>query len=595
MPDLKMTGALSKRQARVHRFQITFIALFAFLAQTCVGDEVPPQNAGVLSFEMLMNGTDLGGAVQLSEYARPASALPASNNFSGRLSLRADQQSSKLLVLVDESGLVDRDRQGLQSLPAFDFEFVQDSGYLVPLSSGPIKSDHRLWEYILGAGPVWDDPADHGFSRAAIPFAFKERGADCIHNGLMMFLFNDRGETSQVAFQIGSQTCLYFQFELSGLLSAKYLVAEVDGKKEAITAFRNEVSQRMPQRSIRQLVDDYPGVDPTNFGSIEEIAPETMTVYGFVIDDVHYVGGCNTPYGMYPYCDQLALPSYSTAKSLVGGLALMRMEKLYPGTAKALIEDYVPECGDDWAGVTIEHAIDMTTGHYNSPEPHADENSAAASRFFEAEDHATKIDFACNEYPRKSAPGSHWSYQTSSSYLAGTAISSRWKSIRGAGADFYEDLLVEALWKPLNLSQMSYSSRRTRDAIAQPFTGYGLTLQRDDIAKLAVFIGAADGRIDGDEVLDRELFDAIKQRIPDDQGMPAESGKIRYNNGFRTFDISTLFGCAKPTWLTTMSGFGGINIVLMPNDTAYYYFSDGNVHRYLYAVRESHKIRPMCN
>jgi len=91
------------------------------------------------------------------------------------------------------------------------------------------------------------------------------------------------------------------------------------------------------------------------------------------------------------------------------------------------------------------------------------------------------------------------------------------------------------------------------------------------------------------------MFDAIKQRIPDDPGMPAETDRILYNNGFRSIDVSTSLGCDKPVWLTTMSGFGGINIVLMPNDTAYYYFSDGNVHRYLHAVRESHKIRPMCN
>ena len=93
---------------------------------------------------------------------------------------------------------------------------------------------------------------------------------------------------------------------------------------------------------------------------------------------------------------------------------------------------------------------------------------------------------------------------------------------------------------------------------------------------------------------DRKLFDAIKQRVSGDPGMQAETERIRYNNGFRSFDVSEILGCDNPTWLVTMSGFGGINIVLMPNDTAYYYFSDGNVHRFLHAVRESHNIRSMC-
>ncbi len=69
---------------------------------------------------------------------------------------------------------------------------------------------------------------------------------------------------------------------------------------------------------------------------------------------------------------------------------------------------------------------------------------------------------------------------------------------------------------------------------------------------------------------------------------------IRYNNGFRSFDVSSYIGCDEPVWLVVLSGFGGIIFAVMPNDTAYYYFSDGGVHRYLHAVRESHRIRPMC-
>ncbi|MDH3749887.1 MAG: beta-lactamase family protein, partial [Gammaproteobacteria bacterium] len=260
----------------------------------------------------------------------------------------------------------------------------------------------------------------------------------------------------------------------------------------------------------------------------------------------------------------------------------------------ARITDNVPECGEDWNTVTIEHALDMTTGHYDSPEAHVDEDAAIVSRFFTGEDHATKIDFACNEFPRKSEPGERWVYQTWATYLAGTAINNRMRAIEGADADFYADLIVEKLWKPLQLSSLIHATRRTNDIVAQPFTGFGLTLVRDDVAKLAVFLGAEDGRLNGEEVLDGKLFDAIKQRLPDDSGMQAESERIRYNNGFRSFDVSEILGCDNPTWLVTVSGFGGINIVLMPNDTAYYYFSDGNVHRFLHAVRESHNIRSMC-
>jgi hypothetical protein len=168
------------------------------------------------------------------------------------------------------------------------------------------------------------------------------------------------------------------------------------------------------------------------------------------------------------------------------------------------------------------------------------------------------------------------------------------RSQRGSGADFFDDLVVSKLWQPLNLSRMAANTRRSYDEMQQPYTGFGLTLLRDDVAKLARFIGVQDGRIGDGPLLDRRLFDAIKQRNPNDHGMAAERATSRYNNGFRSFDVSSYIECEEPAWVVVLSGFGGINLAIMPNDTAYYYFSDGNVHRYLNAVRESHRIRPMC-
>ena len=61
-----------------------------------------------------------------------------------------------------------------------------------------------------------------------------------------------------------------------------------------------------------------------------------MTVFGVALDGTHYVGGCKTRYGVYPYCDVLDLPSYSVAKSVAGAVGLMRLEKKYAGTQSTL-------------------------------------------------------------------------------------------------------------------------------------------------------------------------------------------------------------------------------------------------------------------
>ena len=209
---------------------------------------------------------------------------------------------------------------------------------------------------------------------------------------------------------------------------------------------------RIPQKPIEFLAQDFEGASTAEFGSHEEIDPADMTAYGFVIDGTHYVGGCDTRYGVYPYCDEMALPSYSTAKSVVGGLGLMLMEVAYPGAAGAAISDYVPECAEGWDDVTIEHALDMTTGHFGSTDLHGDEDSSENSRFF-AGDHDVKIDIACNEFPRKADPGVHLSYHTWDTYLAGVAMNGLLRSHNGPDADFFDDLLVEKIWKPLGLSQ----------------------------------------------------------------------------------------------------------------------------------------------
>lgn len=547
-----------------------------------------------LSFQSLMRGGPSETPLPYSEFAPYPDAKPPGNRFSGWLTLDAGEMSRHFDLLRDEFDVSGSGRPGMDEIPGFAAAFVQDQELLIPLEQGPVDTGHPWWDVVLRPGHVWDEAGDEGFSRAAVPFALKERGEDCIHNGMLTFLFRDAGDVSDVAFQVSNQTCRYLQFEMWGRVGADYAAQELPGAGDAIAAVRANRASRLPLRNIDAIADDYPGARAQEFGSHEEIDPADMSAYGFVIDGVHYAGGCGTPRGPYPFCDELALPSYSTAKSLVGGLGLMLMEALYPGTADAPVGGLVPECGETWDDVTIEHALDMTTGHYTAPSMHADEEAAINSRFFTADTHAGKVDYACNTHPRQSAPGEQLTYHTWDSYLAGTALNLRLQALAGPGADFYADLIVPLLWQPLGLSRLAWSTRRTDDDIAQPFTGYGLTLVRDDVVRLLQFLGPADGRIGEKEVLHRPLFDAVKQRVPDDRGMVAELESIRYNNGFRSFDVSSYIGCTEAVWAVTLSGFGGINFVVMPNDTAYYYFSDGNVHRYLHAVRESHRIRPMC-
>ena len=278
---------------------------------------------------------------------------------------------------------------------------------------GNIDSAHPYWTWILGPGQAWSEPDDMGLSRASFPFALVQRNSNCTHNGTMTFLFDDVG-VSKVHYQITQETCLYFKFDLWGLLDAAYLAQPVAGAVDVIADFATELAERMPTKPIGDLANDYPGTDVSAFGP--GITPQHMTAYGLVADGTNYVSSCGTRYGNYPYCGWMRMPSYSTAKSFFAGVGMMALAEQYdPGIYDLLIKDYVPEAAaadGDWTSVTFEHAADMVTGNYRSALFMVDEGSATMSNeFFLAESHADKIAGAFT-WPNKAPAGTTWVYHT---------------------------------------------------------------------------------------------------------------------------------------------------------------------------------------
>jgi len=63
-------------------------------------------------------------------------AAPAAHTFEGRLELLGEKENGQIEVLRGELG------PEYASLPEFDFEFVQDKGYLIPVRRGLIITDH---------------------------------------------------------------------------------------------------------------------------------------------------------------------------------------------------------------------------------------------------------------------------------------------------------------------------------------------------------------------------------------------------------------------------------------------------------------------
>jgi len=256
----------------------------------------------------------------------------------------------------------------------------------------------------------------------------------------------------------------------------------------------------------------------------------------------------------------------------------------------------VPQCAaaKSWDDVTFADQLDMASGHYNSSADQADEDAPDLGPFFAAESHAAKIAFACTHYPRKAAPGTLWVYHTADTYILGTAMAAYLRQRQGADADLYRDVLSDGIWRKLALSPPVYVARRTYDSTAQPFTGYGLTLHRDDIAKIADFINVGHGAIGGEQLVDASMLRAALQQDEADHGLRASSDDFRYHDGFWAWNAAHVLGCRKPAWIPFMSGYGGIAVALMPNGMTYYYFSDSGVWLWASAAAEADRIKPFC-
>jgi hypothetical protein len=427
-----------------------------------------------------------------------------------------------------------------------------------------------------------------------------ERNQNCTHNGVMAFLF-DGTRVSQIRFQITQETCAYFKFDLWGQAAATYTPESIPRATEIRLAHAAELTNRLSTRPISGLAIDFPdsGVNLNRFGS--GISPEHLTAYGLVINGINYVSGCHTRYGEYAYCESLRLPSYSTAKSAFAGLALMRLGQKYgSGVADLLIRDFVPEsfgAAGDWTAVTFRNTLDMATGNFQLPGFQADETGPLMANFLdEAETYDDKIN-AAFRFPNQTPPGQVWNYHTSDSFILTRAMNNYLVQKEGSQADIF-NLMRDEVYIPLKLSAGALTSLRTDNSPSGfPFGGYGLFWTQDDIAKLALFMNVQQGSLIDGNILEPDMLAAAMQRNPQDRGLNTSGVPVfKYNYGFwaKQWTSSEFRQYSCSFWTPFMSGFGGITVVLIPNGSIYYYFSDNHEFSWYDAVNESNKLNPIC-
>lgn len=556
-------------------------------------------------------------AMPLNEgaFALPANAAPPAHFFEGRLELTSPERNSTFEKLRDAFNYLEtRKNVDWDHLPKFSLEFVQNGSHLIPVRQGLVITGHSAWNYIVGPGRAWQEDGDLGYSRASFPFTLVQRNQNCTHNGVMTFLFTDgkRKNISNIRYQITQETCLYFKFNMWGQVSATYTPYRVKDRERVKNEHAAEVSSRLPTKSFSELATDYPTSRVNLAGFIQAFrAPEHITLYGLLINGVNYVSGCPTRFGEYPFCENLRLPSFSTAKSSFAGVVMMRLGVLYgPGVYQELIRNYLPEHvnGGDWGRVTFANTLDMATGNYVSADYLADENSDNEDVYIISEAYPKKIAAAFALFPHKAEPGTTWVYQSHATFIVTQAMNAYLQRQRGPKADIFE-LLRDDVLKPIKFSKGSLSTLRTdntdkiTDKSGKAFGSHGLFYIYDDVAKLAKFLNNDGGKVNDVQILDPARLRDSLFRNPDSLGLavPGPSGILpgmhRYQNAFWGSKMTRAefpgdYGCE--FWVARMGGYGGISIVLMPNGVSYYVFSDNDEFYWHDAVREANKLVPFC-
>lgn len=480
-----------------------------------------------------------------------------------------------------------------ESFSGMSFALVQDGRDLIPVNRGLIEEDITLWgmqwNYILEPGHIWQ--ATRKDSLASLPVALVVKGENCVYNGVLAFAFDGK-KVSRVWAQFTGETCMGKPIHSAFWLSADYNPGGIDQAEQVLSAFKEETANLFPVKPIEQLAVDYPGVDLTAFGK----NIKNVSVYGVIFNGVNYVSGCPTRQGNYAYCQVMRMPSFSTAKSALAGMAFLRLGQKYgPEIANIRLMDTIPELTQDytdWEQVTIENMLDLSSGHYGTEGTYDD---PVVNRFFDGSS-AAEISRAVLALPSLAPPGTRFYYRSGETFMALRAMQAYLRTQTGETTDLF-DFMVTEVYQPLHIGPGFFSTMRTPDAERQALGALGLWWTVDDVAKITTFL-LEGGQVDGEQILNPEMLKDSLFQNPEDLGLPQnDDPESHYNNGFWGLPYGPSTSRPDYTcefWTTRFTGYGGIEFILIPNGMVYYYFGDAGSWYSDAAVQQADRIKSIC-
>lgn len=530
--------------------------------------------------------------VSNSTYAPVVGANSAIHDFNGTLTT----QTSPLMG------------SNFGDMPGFTVEFISVDGALIPMERGIISSGGLLdGELILSTGRIWSEAGDGGMSRAAFPFTITGKLYNATHNGLATFVF-DNNRISPVYFQMTQETDPLNQLDLWGRMDATYtpeIFADIASREQA---WRAQVANRIAVRPWSDLENAVGAAELAVF--TRDLDDLDISGGGIVVDDTLYFLPASTRQGNYPFALEMRHGVFSVTKSMLAAVAMLRLaEKYDPSVFDLFVSDYINVTASHvgWNGVTFGHLLSMTAGiGDNLPDQSirstfADENDQASEKwnaFFSAPDKAGKLEaaFSYNNYPW--GPGQVARYNSTHSFVLAAAVDGFLKSVEGPDADLVT-MLQEEVFVPLGL--LDFPILQTIEDNGEdslPIFAFGLYPNAYESARILQLL-QNEGVYDGEQILHRDSLLRALRRIPVtdfETSISISTGSnslpVRYLYSYYSFDMQTEDGCnVTPTY---MEGFGGNNVVLLPNGVAAFRYSDSGLFDPGAIALAASRVRPNC-
>ena len=130
-------------------------------------------------------------------------------DFSGQLIISNSPKGLGITPLRDEMGLHLESNFG--KFPVSFINIASVDGVVTPEIKINLATEHPYFNFHLGFGTNKKLKQSNS-SLISMPFSFLHKNANCVHNGIMLAVF-DGTNISHAIFQISSETCAYYKFD----------------------------------------------------------------------------------------------------------------------------------------------------------------------------------------------------------------------------------------------------------------------------------------------------------------------------------------------------------------------------------------------